>query len=322
MEDRKIQWHPAFVAAMDLEFGENRKDLIFEKEYNLNTKPLEIDLLVIKKNNFAKIINEIGNFFRGHNIMEYKSPGDHLNIDTFYKVTGYACLYKSYGQHVNERKAEDITISLVRHTKPKGLFQYFRENSIIYANPYPGIYYVLTGVLFPTQVVVTEELLKQNHIWLTALTENMQKKDMRNLLEKVDSISQKHDKALADSVLEVAGRVNKELIDELKGEDSMFDILKEIMASDIQEIAEKASEEARIKGEQEGRIKGEQEGRIKGEQEGRREGRREALVEGVINAISVVMDLGHSSEIAVTQTALKYKMTEEEIMKIWDSRKK
>ena len=45
----KIQWYPAFAAAMDLELIQNRNDLIYEKEYNLNTKPLEIDLLVIKK---------------------------------------------------------------------------------------------------------------------------------------------------------------------------------------------------------------------------------------------------------------------------------
>ena len=49
MKAAKIQWHPGFVAAMNLEFAKNRQDLIFEKEYNLNTKPLEIDLLVIKK---------------------------------------------------------------------------------------------------------------------------------------------------------------------------------------------------------------------------------------------------------------------------------
>ncbi len=49
MDSTKIQWHPGFVAAMNLEFSENRDDLIFEPEYNLNTKPLEIDLLVIKK---------------------------------------------------------------------------------------------------------------------------------------------------------------------------------------------------------------------------------------------------------------------------------
>ena len=40
-------------------------------EYNLNTKPLEIDLLVIKKESHVQIENEIGCLFRGHNIMEY-----------------------------------------------------------------------------------------------------------------------------------------------------------------------------------------------------------------------------------------------------------
>ena len=85
MKDIKIQWHPGFVAAMDLELRESREDLWFEKEYNLNTKPLEIDLLVIKKNRDAYIDNEIGRIFRGHNIMEYKSPEDHLDIDTFIK---------------------------------------------------------------------------------------------------------------------------------------------------------------------------------------------------------------------------------------------
>ena len=93
MEEIKIQWHPGFVAAMVLEFGENRKDLIYEKEYNLNTKPLEIDLLVIKKGKDVRIVNEIGRLFRGHNIMEYKSPKDELNIDTFYKAGAYAGLY-------------------------------------------------------------------------------------------------------------------------------------------------------------------------------------------------------------------------------------
>ena len=83
MSDTKIQWHPGFVSAMNLELCENRTDLIYEKEYNLNTKPLEIDLLVIKKDRKVQIINEIGKLFRGHNIMEYKSPKDELNIDTF-----------------------------------------------------------------------------------------------------------------------------------------------------------------------------------------------------------------------------------------------
>ena len=82
MEDTKIQWHPGFVAAMRLELREDREGLVFQEEYNLNTKPLEVDLLVIKKEPTAIISNEIGSFFRGHNIMEYKSPDDSLDITT------------------------------------------------------------------------------------------------------------------------------------------------------------------------------------------------------------------------------------------------
>lgn len=59
----------------------------------------------------VRIENEIGKIFRGSNILEYKSPEDHLNIDTFYKSGAYASLYKAYGETMNERKADDITVS-------------------------------------------------------------------------------------------------------------------------------------------------------------------------------------------------------------------
>ncbi len=59
---------------MNLDFWPDREDLIFENEYNLNTKPLEIDLLVIKpkrhrlkKEDFVQIASEIGKLFKGHN---------------------------------------------------------------------------------------------------------------------------------------------------------------------------------------------------------------------------------------------------------------
>lgn len=59
MKDTNIQWHPGFIGAMNLELLKNWDDLLFEKEYNLNTKPLEIDLLVIRKNTGVQIENEI-----------------------------------------------------------------------------------------------------------------------------------------------------------------------------------------------------------------------------------------------------------------------
>jgi len=46
----------------------------------------EINLLVIKKETSFQIASEIGKLFKGHNIVAYKSPEEHLDIDTFYKM--------------------------------------------------------------------------------------------------------------------------------------------------------------------------------------------------------------------------------------------
>lgn len=46
---KKTQWHPAFCSAMRLELREDKEFLEYFNEYNLNTKPLQIDLLIIKK---------------------------------------------------------------------------------------------------------------------------------------------------------------------------------------------------------------------------------------------------------------------------------
>ncbi len=114
----KIQWHPAFCSAIQLELKADKGNLTYHREHNLNAKPLQIDLSVIKKAPNIVVDNEIGKLFREHNIMEYKSPGASLNIDTFYKVLAYACLYKSSREHVDFARADDITISMVRNQMP------------------------------------------------------------------------------------------------------------------------------------------------------------------------------------------------------------
>jgi hypothetical protein len=54
-----LQWHPAFFADIQIELQEDADSLIFENEHQLGTKPMEIDVLVIKKEekyrkNFSK----------------------------------------------------------------------------------------------------------------------------------------------------------------------------------------------------------------------------------------------------------------------------
>ena len=242
MSDVKIQWHSGFAAAIELELAENRPDLTYMKEYNLNSKPLEIDLLVIKKDNDTPIANEIGKIFRKHNILEYKSPQDHLNIDTFYKTGAYASLYKSYGETVNARPADTITVSIVRETRPNGLFRYFKDHNILYCNPYPGIYYVENEVLFQTQIIVTKELSGTEHTWLKALSENLEKSDLEHLLQKIDRLQWNFDRVLADSVLEVAVRANKKIVSKLRGDEHMCQALLEIMEPEINKIKESVAE--------------------------------------------------------------------------------
>lgn len=229
MEDTKIQWHPGFVAAMNLEFKDNLNELTFEKEYNLNTKPLEADLLIIKKNPAVELKNEIGAFFLGHNIIEYKSPADELNINTFYKVQGYACIYKAAGTASARISEDDITTTIIREGKPAGLLKHLSGKGFEVICSCKGIYRIHTGSLFPLQIIVTKELDGENHVWLKSLSEKLQKEDVNRLLKHVSGLTGEFDKEMADSVLKVSIDANRQLITEMMEDESMYEALLELM---------------------------------------------------------------------------------------------
>lgn len=288
MSDIKIQWHPGFVAAVNLELKENRDDLQFEKEYNLNTKPLEVDLLVIKKNSGVQIENEIGRIFKGHNLLEYKSPQDHLDIDTFYKVTGYACLYKSYGETVDAVKADDITISLIRETKPQGLFKYFKEHGYSVSNHFDGIYYIDGLILFPTQIIVTEELNRTEHIWLGSLSDRMGRQDILELLRNIKDLQGKADREYADSVLDVSIGANEQIIRELKGDGSVSGALLKIMEPELRQI------------------------RLDGWNDGYNDGLNEGRNDGICGAVELLRDIGENDTEIKKAIIKKYNLSEKE----------
>ncbi len=251
---KKIQWHPAFVTGIDLDLNQYRSEMSHEREYNLNTKPLTIDVLIKKHTDIMIEDNEIARIFRRYNVVEYKSPAAHLNIDTYYKATAYACLYKSQGEQVDSIKADEITISLFRHTKPVELFRTFEEQGLSITNPYPGIYYVEGKICFSTQIVVTRELDIDKHIWLVALSGKLAKPQLKKILDKAAEITDKREKQLADSVLQVCLTANKNIADELKQEEGaiMCQALLDLMEPEINQIRNKVREEAHKEGLEEG----------------------------------------------------------------------
>lgn len=50
-ENGVLQCHPAFYAGLQIELADDRDNLIFENEHQLSSKPMEIDVLIVKKKN-------------------------------------------------------------------------------------------------------------------------------------------------------------------------------------------------------------------------------------------------------------------------------
>lgn len=49
MTDGRLQWHSGFSAALRVELEEELDDLCIEDEHMLSKKPMQIDVLVVKK---------------------------------------------------------------------------------------------------------------------------------------------------------------------------------------------------------------------------------------------------------------------------------
>ena len=76
MSEEKLQWHPAFSAALHIELEEELDVLYIEEEHMLSKKPMQVDVLIIKKEKDVPIRKNIGRIFRKYNIIEYKAPDD------------------------------------------------------------------------------------------------------------------------------------------------------------------------------------------------------------------------------------------------------
>lgn len=230
-EKKMLQWHPAFFAGLQIEFAEEAKLLTFENEHQLSKKPLEIDVLVVKKDTEVQIKKNIGRIFRRYNIFEYKSPEDYLSIDDFYKVYGYACFYKSDTPKADFIKSDEITISFVCEKKPEKLLKHLRqERQLDIIRIEEGIYYI-EGAYFPIQLLLTSELSKGANFWLRNLTNSL--KEHREVNELITEYEKHRQNELYRAMMNIIIRANEMLFEEVKGED-MCEALRELFKDEIE----------------------------------------------------------------------------------------
>jgi hypothetical protein len=178
MDVESISWHPGFAEGLRETYIKYSDGLEFKDEFQLAKEPLRIDVVIVKKRPDLIVDTDTGRIFRGHNIFEYKSPGDYASVSDFQKSCAYVWLYSV------ESKADisDITLSFVVTSHPKALLNYCTEHlSYAVEEKYPGIYYVTGGVV-PIQVIVSPKLSGEEALWLGSLRADLNASDMEKLL--------------------------------------------------------------------------------------------------------------------------------------------
>ena len=135
----------------------NKEELAFYKNF-----------LIIRKRQEVEVENEIGKIYKEYNIVVCDPPEYEVNIDTLYKIYGYAHIYKAELYKKNNRDEDNLTISLIVYEKPDELFSQIENGNMSIEKAYDGIYYIKNPFM-ATQIIVVKELNKENHSPLHSL---------------------------------------------------------------------------------------------------------------------------------------------------------
>ena len=225
MKDAKelFQWHPAFYAAMQVELGKEG-EFSFINEYQPGTKPKEVDVLIIRKEDGQQVRKNIGRIFRKYNLVEYKSPADYLSVDDFYKGLAYVCLYKSDTDRVNKVDIDQVTLTFAVSHYPREVFKHLIKREYTVKKTESGIYYVERS-LVPIQVLVLSQLPAEENLWLKVLTNDLREKETARRM--LTEYGKHRDNLLYSSVMDIVIRANRKIFYE---EDSdMCEALEQII---------------------------------------------------------------------------------------------
>ena len=232
----KLQWHPAFFQAMQMELDTYMDSLEFRHEYQLTAEPLRMDLLIIKKPKDLFIEKNIARIFRSDNILEYKSPEDYISVKSFLKVYAYANLYAAITPGV---VLDDITLTFIGNRHPRKLLKYLAEaRKYTVKETSPGIYRI-SGDYLPIQIVESGKLSGEENLWLKSLTNNLEIRNINAILEKGNEQAKEGG---IDAYIDIILRANEKTLTEAKKmrkwESTLFEIA-ERNGMDLLEIAER-----------------------------------------------------------------------------------
>ncbi|MDR1531966.1 MAG: hypothetical protein LBS62_07250 [Clostridiales bacterium] len=222
-KERLTDWHSAVFQAYHPVFKRYLAILIITKEHQLTSQPLRIDILIIKKIADIPIEAEIGEIFRGHNIVEYKGPDDYISKADYYKALGYAYIY----QALEGVSVEDMSLTIVGTRYPRKLLDFIaEEREFTVREKHPGIY-VIEGEIFPIQIIETKKLVGEDNIWLKSLSNNLTAVDLAELLEAKTKLGVEFK---MDAYMNAIFEANAEVVKEVRamGSSALLKVLDEM----------------------------------------------------------------------------------------------
>jgi hypothetical protein len=204
------KWHPAFRESLELELEQYSEVLQFEFEHPLTDQPLVIDALVIKKVPGVVIEKNIGALFRAVNNVEYKSPGDSVSLQDFYKVCANALLY-----FAQEKIAiTDLTLTFVSERYPREVIKHLKKIcGCTVDEQQNGIYYV-TGSMLPIQIIETKKLSEEENLWLRCLSDSLDARSLTTVLQESEARKKTAKvRAYTHTLLRANAQTAKEVVD-------------------------------------------------------------------------------------------------------------
>lgn len=246
MEKTKLQWHPAFGAALRITLQDEMQYLEMHEEYLLSKKSLQMDVLIIKKLQDVQIKKTIGRIFRKHNIIEYKSPDDSLSVNDFYKVYGYACIYQSNTDRIKEIDPEDMTLTFVCSHYPREFLKHLeRVRGMCTEYQGGGIYY-LKGDPIPMQLLITPRMSDEENYWIQSMRTDLRAgEEIRKLMREYEKHRKSKDYT---AVMNLITRANWE---QMEVEKKMCDALNELFAEELKEADSRGRTEGLRQGKRE-----------------------------------------------------------------------
>jgi len=176
-----INWHSLFSRSLysDLDLPNG---FAFENEKKLYTSDASIDMLVTRKDSETPDKNDIRKFFKGINVIEFKSRHQSLNLKVWHKVHGYGEIYLSQMDSLDNRQDHEMTLSFFTDHMPEKMFRQLKNDGFEIQMISKGIYHLERKYHYPVQIIVLSELDGLQYPFLKALSKKATDEDMVRLL--------------------------------------------------------------------------------------------------------------------------------------------